>query len=150
MHGNGGKDELSQAELEAARLGFVQYLRRSGTSPQFISMHGEELFGQAALEYARKRAEGVRIENPPGWIIACARRRTMSQFEAEKGRPRVVSSEQSGPLADTPERSPEEALLNEERFRAVRTAVGALSTERRRLLALSYFEGFTVRQAAER
>lgn len=143
-------DGLSGAELEAARLGFNQLLRRRRFSAQWIGQHGEEAFGQAALEYSRKLAEGERIENPPGWIIECAWRRTKSELEAEERSPDVVSTEKSRPLAERVEPGPEETLLDFERFAKVRTAIAELSADRRRILALSYFEGFSVRQAGER
>ncbi len=148
MYGKRTNDDgLSQAELEAARLGFSQYLRRKRFSPQFISRHAEELFAQATLEYSRKLAEGVVIENPPGWMIECAWRRTKSLLEAEDRRPRVVSTETSGPLADELGRDPEGLLLGEERFGKVWAAVEELSADQRRLLALAYFEGMPVREA---
>jgi DNA-directed RNA polymerase specialized sigma24 family protein len=150
MYRNGANEELSRAELEAARLGFLGYLRRKRFSPQFIARHAEDLFAQAALEYSRKLAEGVAIDNPPGWLIECAWRRTKSQLEAEKSGPRVVSTEKSGPLAEGPGHGPEDLLLDKDRFRKLREAVGELSDDQRRLLAASYFEGFTVRKAARR
>jgi len=143
-------DGLSGAELEAARLGFNQLLRRRRFSAQWIGRHGEEMFGQAALEYSRKLAEGERIENPPGWIIECAWRRAKSELEAEERSPDIVSTEKSRPLAERVEPGPEETLLDFERFAKVRAAIGELSVDRRRILALSYFEGFSVRQAGER
>lgn len=150
MYRNGSKNGLSQAQLEAARLGFNQYLRRKRFSPQFIYRHAEDLFGQAALEYSRKLAGGVEIENPPGWLIECAWRRTKSQLEAESHSPRVVSTEKSGPLADESSHDPEDVLLDEDRARKLREAVAQLSVNQRQLLAMSYFEGFTVREAGRR
>jgi RNA polymerase sigma factor (sigma-70 family) len=148
MYRNGSKNGLSQAQLEAARLGFNQYLRRKRFSPQFISRHAEDLFAQATLEYSRKLAEGSEIENPPGWLIECAWRRTKSQLEAEARGPRVVSTEKSGPVVDERGESPEDVLLDEDRFHRLREAVGELSVTQRRILAHSYFEGLTVREAA--
>lgn len=142
--------EMRPAELEGARLGFNQYLRRKGFSPQFIARHAEDLFATATLEYSRKLAEGAEIESPAGWLIACAWQRTKSQLEAEAHQPRVLSTERSGPLVDGEGKNPEDVLLHEDRFRRVGEAVKSLSVDQRRLLALSYFEGFPVREAARR
>jgi len=150
MYRNRLKDGLKPDELEAARLGFNRYLRRKRFSPQFISRYAEDLFAQAALEYSRKRAEGIEIENPPGWLIECAWRRTKSQLEAEARSPRLVGLEGSGPLADSLDHDPEDALLESERFRKLRQAVGKLPVEQRRVLAFSYFEGCTIREAGRR
>lgn len=140
--------ELSKRELEAARLGFKQLLRRKRFSPRFIEQHGDDLFGTASLEYSRKVDEGADIENPTGWLIACAWRRTQSQLEAEGRRPEIVSTEVTGPVADEIGKDPEDALLSEDRVRKVREAVEELPVEQRRVVALSYFEGMTVREAA--
>jgi RNA polymerase sigma factor (sigma-70 family) len=150
MYKRGISEGLSGAELEAARLGFNQLLRRRRFSPQWIAREGEEAFATAALEYARKLAEGERIENPPGWIIECAWLRAKNRLEAGEHGPRAVSTERSGPLADEHGKDPLDTLLGAERFGRVRSAVAELSPDRRRLLALSYFEGFTVREAARR
>lgn len=147
MYGVKASDELKQEELEEARLGFIQFLRRKRFSPQFIESHGDDLFATAALEYSRKLAEGEEIESPAGWLITCAWRRTKSQLEAEGRRPHLVSVDSGAQVADETSRDPEEAVLDEDRFRKVREAVDQLSVDQRRLLALSYFEGLTVREA---
>ncbi len=144
------KGELGRRELEAARLGFNQLLRCKRFSPQFIESFAEDLFATATLEYSRKLAEGERIENPAGWLITCAWRRTQSHLEADGRRPRVVSVEKSGPLGDESDHGPADALLDKDRFRKVHEAVEQLSVDQRRVLALSYFEGFTVREAGRR
>lgn len=134
--------------MEAARLGFLRYLRRKRFSPRFIDEHAEDLFGQACLEFSRKLTQGVEIENPPGWLIECAWRRTKSKLEAQESAPRVVSTEQSGPVSDEPDTNPEDIFLDRDRMRKVREAVQQLSADERHLLALSYFEGLSVREAA--
>jgi hypothetical protein len=68
MHRRRQNGELRQSELEEARLGFLQFLRRKRFSPHFIESHGEDLFATAALEYSRKVAEGIHIESPAGWL----------------------------------------------------------------------------------
>lgn len=150
MYGTRSNVELGKRELDAARLGFKQLLRCKRFSSHFIDTNADDLFGTATLEYSRKLAEGEEIENPPGWLIICAWRRTKSQLEAEGRNPSFVSTEKTGPLVDEGSPSPEDALLNEDRFRKVREAVGDLSVSQRRILMLSYFEGFTVREAGRR
>lgn len=148
MYRSGTPHELRPAELEEARLGFNQYLRRKHFSPQFIARHGEDLFATATLEYSRKIAEGAEIEHPAGWLIACGWQRTKSLLEAEGRSPRVVSTERAGALGDELSQSPEDAALEEDRFRKVQEAIDQLSLNERRLLELSYFEGMAVREAA--
>lgn len=139
---------MAPDELEQARLGFNQYLRRKGFSPQFIDRNGDELFATAALEYSRKLAEGEEIESPAAWLVSCASQRTIDQLRVEARRPAAVSADEGNPVVDEGGRNPEEVLLDEDRLRQVRDAVKELPLRQRRLLALSYFEGLTVREAA--
>jgi RNA polymerase sigma factor (sigma-70 family) len=139
---------MKGSELEEARLGFIQYLRRKHFSPQFIAQHGDDLFATASLEYSRKLAEGVEVENPAGFLITCAWQRTKSLLEAQGRTPRLVSTERAGVLVDEADGSPEDTVLEEDRFRKVQEAVDQLSEPERRLLELAYFEGLAVREAA--
>lgn len=148
MYGRTANGELRKAELEEARLGFIQFLRRKNFSPQFIASHGDELFATAALEYSRKVAEGTHVESPAGWLITCAWRRTMSLLEAQGRSPRIVSTEKAEMIEDDLGQSPEEVALDEDRLRKVQEAVEQLSLEERRLLELAYFEGMAVREVA--
>ena len=91
---------MKQSELEEARLGFIQFLRRKRFSPQFIASHGEDLFATAALEYSRKVAEGAKIDSPAGWLITCAWRRTKSLLEAQGRSPRIVSTDKAEAIED--------------------------------------------------
>lgn len=141
--------ELSQAQLEAARLGFIKYLRRKRFSPHFIDNHAEDLFATATLEYSRKLTEGALIERPGGWLIDCAWKRTKSLLEAQQRRPHLVSSEKSEEvLADEDTPTPEEIAMEEDRLRKVHEAVAQLSEDERRFLAHAYFEGIAVREVA--
>lgn len=150
MYGRAGRRELTRSEFDAARLGFLQVLRRKRMSPQFIDRHGEDLFAQAAFEYSRQLAEGKEIANPPAWIITCAWHRTVGLLETRDWRPRLVSTERAGELPAEAADAPEEELLSEDRYRKVREAVERLPAHQRALLALSYFEGESVREAARR
>ena len=148
MYGRKANGELKQAELEEARLGFIQFLRRKNFSPQFIASHGDDLFATAALEYSRKVAEGEEIGSPAGWLITCAWRRTKSLLEAQGRSPQIVSTDKAEAIEDEMGRSPEDATLDEDRLRKVQEAVDQLTVEERRLLELAYFEGMAVREAA--
>jgi RNA polymerase sigma factor (sigma-70 family) len=148
MYGRKRKGDLGQAELEEARLGFIQFLRRKRFSPQFIASHGDDLFATAALEYSRKVSEGEAIDSPAGWMITCAWRRTKSLLEAQGRSPQIVSTDKAEAIEDELGRNPEEVTLDEDRLRKVQEAVDQLTVEERQLLELAYFEGMAVREAA--
>jgi RNA polymerase sigma factor (sigma-70 family) len=149
MYRKASSENLSRSQFDAARLGFFQLLRRKRISPQFTDRHGEDLFAQACFEYSRRRAEGIEIANPPAWIVTCAWHRTVSQFETRDHRPEMVSTERFGEFPGQ-EATPDEDILGEDRLRKVREAVDLLPDHQRRLLALSYFEDESIREAARR
>jgi RNA polymerase sigma factor (sigma-70 family) len=138
---------LSEPQFVSARLGFFQLLRRRRMSEWFISRHGEDLFGQACLEYSRQRAEGKEIFDPPAWIVTCGWNRTKSLLEARDYRPEMVSTDLFGEFP-AEGGTPEDDLLVQDRHRKIRDAVDQLPLYQRRLLALSYFEEESVREAA--
>jgi RNA polymerase sigma factor (sigma-70 family) len=142
--------ELSRSQFDAARLAFFQVLRRKRMSPQFIERHGEDLFAQAAFEYSRQLAEGKRIRNPVAWLITCAWHRTVNLLEARDWTPRMVSAERVGELGADEAPTPEDAFLTADRHRKLRSAVERLPADQRRLLALTYFEEESVREASRR
>jgi RNA polymerase sigma factor (sigma-70 family) len=138
--------ELGASQLEAAELGFGRLLRRKGFSREFVDRHAADLLAQAHLEYSRHLAAGEEIDNPSGWIVHCAWRRTQNALEQEDKAPRYV------PIAAGPqlavETTPEEEALEDDRRRKLQAAVEELSPEQRELIALTYFEGMSVREVS--
>jgi RNA polymerase sigma factor (sigma-70 family) len=143
------KAELSRGQFDAARLAFFQLLRRKRMSPQFMERHAEDLFAQACFEYSRRVSEGIEIGNAPAWIVTCGWHRTVGLLESRDWRPRLVSTESIAEPVDG-DAGPEETFLDEDRQRKVRDAVEQLPLYQRQLLALSYFEGESIREAARR
>jgi RNA polymerase sigma factor (sigma-70 family) len=146
VYGAATRDEPSAEELEAARLGFRQMLRRKRFSARFIENHAEELLARARFEYSRAVGRGDEIRKPAGWIIHCAWRRTQNQLESEGNEPQLVSTEKAAEIADGSP-TPEQALLQRARADAIAKAIEELSVEQRTLIELSYFEGLSVREA---
>ncbi|MBS1888775.1 MAG: hypothetical protein JSU06_16450 [Actinobacteria bacterium] len=142
------KQELSPAEMKRARDGFRGKLFRLRYSPQFIENNCDELLGIAHSEYARAIDQGVEIRDPVAWTIHCAWRRTQNLLQAENHQPRNVSTEAVEPIvADEP--APEELVEIEDRARKVREAVAKLSVDQKKVIALTFFEDFSVREAAK-
>jgi RNA polymerase sigma factor (sigma-70 family) len=142
-------ENMSEAQFEAARLGYFGLLRRKRMSQDFVEREGEDLFAQACFEYSRQLAEGREIRNPVAWIVTCGWHRTVGLLETRDRRPRMVSTESLGELSED-EGTPEQEFLSEDRYRKVHEAVERLPDYQRRLLALSYFEGESVREAGRR
>lgn len=144
------KQELSPAEMKRARDGFRGKLFRLRYSPQFIENNCDELLAIAHSEYARANDEGVEIRDPVAWTIHCAWRRTQNLLQAENHRPRNVSTEAVEPIVDVDALAPDELVEIEDRARKVREAVAKLSMEQKKVIALTFFEDFSVREAAKR
>lgn len=139
---------LTAAQLDAARKGFRGKLFRLRYSPQFIVNNADELLAIAHSELVRAMAKGVEIEDPVGWTINCAWRRTQTLHQAEMIRPRMVSGESVAELIDEAATSPEDQALDDDRARRVREAVAKLDEGQRQVIALTFFEELSVREAA--
>ncbi len=138
--------ELSEAELQAAQLGFRQLLRRKNFPEEFVRNYSQDLLGKAQQEYWKRIAEGGKVHNPAGWLIKCAYRRTQNLLEAEGHWPRMVGLDSVGALPDHSAPTPEEQVLEADRARRVQEAVDTLPLEQRKVIELCYFEGMSVRE----
>jgi RNA polymerase sigma factor (sigma-70 family) len=122
--------------------------RRCG--PQFDEQHGEDLFAHAAYDYSRTIAKGKTVDNPAAWLIVGAWNRAKNLLESNASKPPLVSTESiEDPEADAAWQ-PEEIFLDVDRLRKIHEAVAELPEHQRRLLALSYFEGESIRDAGRR
>lgn len=139
------REEPGRTDLEAAERGFLQLLRRKRFSPAFIDRHGADLIAKARLEYSQHVAEGGEVRNPAGWIIHCAWRRTQNLLEQEGRAPRVLSIDNGGAFANE-SRTPEDEVLTSDRYRQLQGAIEQLPIEERKVIALTYFEGMSVRE----
>jgi RNA polymerase sigma factor (sigma-70 family) len=140
--------ELSAAELDQVRKGFLGVLLRRRFSPQFIATNYEELLALSYCEYIRYLDKGSEIGNPVGWMINCAWRRTQNVLDAESHRPQMVSIERLAELVDETAPTAERVVEDADRARKLQAAVRELSEEERRVIALIYFEGLSFRQAS--
>jgi len=143
-------NELTRQEMERARRAFVGLLQRRGFSWRFIDEEGEEALAIAHTEFTRAIGKGVDVEEPVAWTVNCAWRRTQNLLTAEARRPRSVSTEHLVELADEGAPDPEEIVEEAERARKIREAVAELNEAQRQVIALTYFEGMSVREAARR
>lgn len=141
-------EQLTRAQMEMARKAFRGKLVRLRYSPQFIVNNTDELLAIAHTEFARAVERGIEIEDPVAWTIHCAWRRTQNLLESESHGPRVVSSEKVLELADEETPLPEDLALEEDRAQKIREAVAKLDEDQRKVIALTFFEDMSVREAA--
>jgi RNA polymerase sigma factor (sigma-70 family) len=141
------REELSPSALRDSERGFEHLLRHRRFSPAFRRRHVADLLAQARLEYAKHVAAGETIANPTGWIIHCAWRRTQNLLERESNSPRPVALKGDKDFCEEAP-TPEEEVVEADRRRRLKAAVEQLGAEERQILALTYFEGMSVREAS--
>ncbi|HUC06607.1 MAG TPA: sigma-70 family RNA polymerase sigma factor, partial [Solirubrobacterales bacterium] len=140
--------ELTGAQMERARSVFIGWLWRGNLSADFIHNHADDLLGEAHGEYVKAVRRGEEIEDPVGWTVFCAWRRLNRRLERGPEAHEFASEklpEQSDPDAPTPEGEAEER----DRVRKIREAVQQLRRDQQQVIALTYFEGQTLREAAK-
>ena len=140
--------ELTGAQMERARSVFIGWLWRGNLSADFIHNHADDLLGEAHGAYVRAVKRGEEIEDPVGWTVFCAWRRLNRRLE--RG-PEVheFASEKLPELADPDTKTPEGEAEDRDRVRKIREAVSQLRRDQQQIIALTYFEGETLRDAAE-
>lgn len=140
--------ELTGAQMERARSVFIGWLWQGNLSADFIHNHADDLLGEAHGELVKAVKRGEKIEDPVGWTVFCAWRRLNRRLE--RG-PEVheFASEKLPELADPDAKTPEGEVEDCDRLRKIQEAVRQLRRDQQRIIALTYFEGETLREAAE-
>jgi RNA polymerase sigma factor (sigma-70 family) len=142
------QNELSQFQMDRVRKGFTGLLWKVLHNSEFIANNADELIAIAHTEYVRAIDKGVEIEDPIGWTIHCAWRRTQNFLTLTNSRPRQISSERLAELIDETTPTPAQIAEDTDRTRKVRRAVANLDVEQRQLVALMYFEEMSLAEAA--
>lgn len=140
--------ELTGAQMERARSVFIGWLWQGNLSADFIHNHADDLLGEAHGELVKAVNRGEEIEDPVGWTVFCAWRRLNRRLE--RG-PEVheFANEKLPELADPDAKTPEGEVEDRDRLRKIQEAVRQLRRDQQRIIALTYFEGETLRDAAE-
>ncbi len=141
--------ELSAEQVDRIRRGYFGMLARRRFPPDFIENHADDVLAKAHLEYVRCEVRGDEIEEPITWVIHCAWRRAQTFVAAPK-----VSREVT--IEKLPEQEDREAPTTEQlaedlhRAREIRRAVDSLKEQEQQVIALTYLEGMSVREAGRR
>lgn len=140
---------VTPAQLREAERGFKLMLARK-FSAAWITENARDLLGQANIEYAEWLERNPPARNPVGWLLTCAYRRALNLLDSERRKPRPVSLDSVYHLADESTPTPEENALDNDRQGLLRKALGHLPPKERKLLALVYFEGMSIRGAGRK
>jgi len=140
---------LSAAQLRKAERDFRRMLARK-FSAVWIAKNERDLLAQASLEYTEWVQKHGAPHSPVGWLVISAYRRAVELLATQNRRPSSTSLEAVFHLLDESAPAPEQQTLEKERRLALGKALGHLPEKERRLLALVYFEGLSVREAGRR
>lgn len=140
---------VSPAELREAERGFKLMLARK-FSAVWIAENARDLLAQANIEYTEWLKKNPPAENPVGWLLTCAYRRALNLLDTQTRKPRPASLDAVFHLADESTPGPEQQILDNDRQRRIREALGHLPDKERKLLALVYFEGYSIRAAGRK
>jgi RNA polymerase sigma factor (sigma-70 family) len=140
---------VTPAELREAERGFKLMLARK-FSAAWIAENAKDLLAQANIEYAEWLEANPPARNPVGWLLTCAYRRALNLFDTQSRKPRPASLEAVFHLADESTPTPEQQALDNDRQRQLREALGHLPEKERKLLALIYFEDYSIRAAGRK
>jgi RNA polymerase sigma factor (sigma-70 family) len=133
--------------MDTARKVFIAGLWRRKYSAEFIYNHADDMLAKAHAEYVKCVKSGVEVENPIGWTVNCARLRTQSLIEAQKAS-HEVASEKLPELADREAPTTEQLAEDMHRAREIRRAVDSLRKHEQQIIALTFLEDMTLREAA--
>jgi RNA polymerase sigma factor (sigma-70 family) len=140
--------ELTGAQMERARSVFIGWLWQGNLSADFIHNHADDLLGEAHGELVKAVKRGEEIEDPVGWTVFCAWRRLNRRLERGP-EAHEFASEKLPELADPDAKTPEKEVEDRDRLRKIQEAVRQLRRDQQQIIALTYFEGETLREAAE-
>jgi len=137
-------DQLAEAERGARQILARKFSHR------WIAAHVHDLVGQANLEYAEWLEDNEPADNPIGWLINCVWWRALNRYESESRKPPTASLDAVVQLQDKAAPNPERELLDHERQERLRKAISHLDEKEQRLLALVYFEDYSIREAGRK
>lgn len=140
---------VTPAELREAERGLRLMLARK-FSAAWIAENASDVLAQANTEYAEWLQRNPPARNPVGWLLTCAYRRALNLLDKQTRRPRSTPLDSVFHLADESTPTPEQQALDNDRQRRLSEALGHLPPKERRLLALVYFEGLSIREAGRK
>ncbi len=136
---------LTPNQIREAERGLKHVLAPT-FAPRWIAENLRDLLNEASAEYVEWLRDHRPPPNPAGWLVERGRWRALDRVNRENRR--------SGPpidsvvhLVEDPAPTPEDALLERDRQRRIADALSHIPERDRKLLALVYYEGHSIRAA---
>ncbi len=137
---------LTPAQYREAERGLKLMLAKK-FSAVWIQENTADLLTQANIEYGEWLDDNPPARKPVGWILTCAYRRALNQLDTETRKPPTAPLDSIFHLADDSTPTPEQVALDHDRQRRLRDALSHLPRKEAQLLALIYYEDYSIREA---
>ncbi len=140
---------ITPAEQREAERGLPLMLAKK-FSAVWIAKNAKDIFAQANVEYVEWLEHNPPARNPVGWLLNATYWRALNLLDSETRKPREASLDAVFHLADESTPNPEQQTLDNERKKQLRGALGHLPEKERKLFALVYFGGMSIREAGRK
>jgi RNA polymerase sigma-70 factor (ECF subfamily) len=145
----GSRQSIDADALATVRAALVAKLRHDyQQSDGFIADAAEEMVDQAFIEYSEAHERGEVIENPVGFLITTAVRRSIDRMRREGHELHGEGAEAIIEGAEDQAPATEAVAVLEVEAEELHEAMRRLPREQRQALALYYWRGLSTRKAA--
>jgi RNA polymerase sigma factor (sigma-70 family) len=147
--GTNRRQAVTAEELREAERGLVRLLHKKRFPREWIERNVPDVMAQARTDFAARLAAGKKDETV-NLLVVIGYRRAVKVLDAQLAAPSTTSIETVFHLADESTSTPEEEAIEHDREERVARAMAYLPDRERKLMALVYFDGKSVRDAGRR
>jgi DNA-directed RNA polymerase specialized sigma24 family protein len=137
---------ITDAQLREAERRLIGFLHSKHFPREWIESHVPEVMAWARSDFATRLAAG-REDDTVNLLVIIGYRRALKILRGDHSGPPTTSLETLFHVADESTPSPEEEAIEHDRQERVVKAMSRLPERERKLLALVYYEGMSIRQA---
>lgn len=141
--------EVTDEELREAEKGLVRLLHKKRFPREWIERNVPDVMAQARTDFAVRLAAG-KEDDTVNLLVVIGYRRAVKVLDAQLSGPSTTSLDSVFQLADESTPTPEEEAIENDRQERVVKAMAHLPERERKLMALVYFDGKSVRDAGRR
>jgi len=141
--------EVTNEELREAEKGLVRLLHKKRFPREWIERNVPDVMAQARTDFAARLAAG-KEDDTVNLLVVIGYRRAVKLLDTQLSRPPTTSIESVFHLADDSTPTPEQEAIDHDRQERVMKAMAHLGDRERKLMALVYFDGKSVRDAGRR
>lgn len=137
---------ITDAQLREAERRLIGFLHSKHFPREWIKSHVPEVMAWARSDFAARLAAG-REDETVNLLVIIGYRRALKVLRGDHSGPPTTSIENLYHVADESTPGPEEEAIEHDRQERVMKAMSRLPERERKMLALVYYEGMSIRQA---